>query len=99
MNIKKRKLVNIHDERLCKGRPCVIHMSTDHHMMYWDLLWRDDRGLFERLCPEHGVGHPDPDQFHYWEETNQLHQKIHGCCGCCHYEGIQTKITTYKYED
>lgn len=78
-----RELVNIHPETACTGRPCVIHSPTDHHMRGWRLLWRDDRRIFERLCPEHGIGHPDPDQIPYWEETGQLANTIHGCCGCC----------------
>jgi hypothetical protein len=51
-------------------------------MRGWTLHWRGDRGIFERIC-EHGVGHPDPDQFDYWIETRQKHQMVHGCCGCC----------------
>lgn len=35
------------------------------------------------LCPEHGVGHPDPDQFDYWREINAMYEAAHGCCGCC----------------
>lgn len=62
---------------------CVIHHRTDHHMRHWRLIWRDDRGIFERLCPEHKVGHPDPDQFPYWKATRQESQGVHGCCGCC----------------
>ncbi|NKY60376.1 hypothetical protein [Nocardia flavorosea] len=77
------ELVNVHPETACQGRACVIHAPTDHHMRAWTLLWRDDRGIFERLCPEHGIGHPDPDQYAYWEETGQLANTIHGCCGCC----------------
>lgn len=62
---------------------CVIHNRTDHHMKHWLLIWRDDRGIFERLCPEHGCGHPDPNQGPYWAATGQDWQWIHGCCGCC----------------
>lgn len=58
-------LVNVHPELACAGRDCVIHNPTDHHMRSWPLHWRNDRGLFERICT-HGVGHPDPDQFAYW---------------------------------
>jgi hypothetical protein len=75
-------LANVHPGELCAGRPCPIHNQTDHHMRDWPLLWRDDRGIFERVCP-HGVGHPDPDQLDYWRETGQDAQAIHGCEGCC----------------
>lgn len=78
-----RELVGVHDEALCEGRTCIIHSPTEHHMSEWPLIWRDDRGIFERAC-EHNVAHPDPDQEVYWVETGQEGQAIHGCDGCCH---------------
>jgi hypothetical protein len=65
-----------------KRRPCVIHAPTPHHMRSWYLHWRDDRGIFERIC-EHGTGHPDPDQLDYWKSIGKEAESIHGCCGCC----------------
>jgi hypothetical protein len=76
------RLVNVHPPEKCAGRACVVHNPSDHHMREWPLHWRDDRGIFERIC-EHGVGHPDPDQFEYWDSLGQEWQKVHGCCGCC----------------
>lgn len=76
------ELLNVHDESMCSHRNCVIHNPVDHHMSDWPLVWRDDRGIFERLC-EHGIGHPDPSQFDYWTETDQMWQTVHGCCGDC----------------
>lgn len=61
-------LNNVHDVALCSGRPCVVHNPTDHHMRGFRLLWRNDRAIFERICP-HGIGHPDPDQYAYWLDT------------------------------
>jgi hypothetical protein len=75
-------LHNVHDSLICIGRPCPIHNRTEHHMSHWPIHWRGDRGILERLC-EHGIGHPDPDQFQYWEETGQEWQSVHGCDGCC----------------
>lgn len=80
-------LTKVHPMDNCAGRPCVIHNPTEHHMRRWELLWRDDRQIFERLCVRHGVGHPDPDQFDYWRETRQMWQAVHGCCGCCRKPG------------
>lgn len=76
-------LKNVHPEALCQGRECVIHAPTEHHMRDWSLHWREDRAIFERICPSHGTGHPDPDQMSFWRETNQEWQSVHGCCGCC----------------
>lgn len=74
------RLMNVHQPGVCEGRPCVIHRPSLHGMRGWRLHWRGDRGIFERLCPECGCGHPDPDQYHYWRETNQEWQMVHGCC-------------------
>lgn len=78
------RLVNVHPETACRteGHPCVIHSPSDHHMQGWRLLWRGDRGMFERTC-EHGVGHPDPDDFGYHERNGRSHLGSHGCDGCC----------------
>lgn len=58
-------LGSVHPMDNCAGESCVIHNPSDHHMRAWTLNWRDDRRLFERICP-HGIGHPDPDQFEFW---------------------------------
>ncbi len=75
-------LVNVHPMDNCAGRECVIHNPSDHHMRHMRLHWRDDRGIFERIC-EHGTGHPDPDQFKFWDSIGQSYQSVHGCDGCC----------------
>lgn len=75
-------LHNVHSARTCRHRHCVIHNPLAHHMEDWPLIWRNDRGIFERIC-EHGVGHPDPSQFEYWQDTEQWFMGTHGCCGCC----------------
>lgn len=83
--IGKVKLVNLHDPALCEGRGCVVHHPTDHRMIDWPLTWRGDKGVFERHCPEHGVGHPDPDDAAYLRSIDKLAWLFHGCCQeqCC----------------
>lgn len=75
-------LYNVHDQTACRGA-CPIHKPSTHHMREWPLHWRDDRGIFERICP-HGIGHPDPDslrrEVEYHEDT---YAGVHGCDGCC----------------
>ena len=56
---------------------CTIHTPSEHHMISWPQLWRDDRGIMERVCP-HEIGHPDPDEIFLDDFTT-----IHGCDGCC----------------
>ena len=69
----------VHTETEACQDGCVIHHPLDHHMRHWRLIWRSDRGIFERLC-EHGVGHPDPSQGPYWTRMGQDWQWVHGCC-------------------
>lgn len=76
------RLTNVHESWRCAGRPCVIHAPTLHHMRTWRLHWRGDRGIFERIC-QHGVGHPDPDQFAFWKKTGRDYEAVHGCDFCC----------------
>lgn len=49
-----------------------------HHMGSWPMQWREEVGMFERLCA-HGVGHPDPGY--------PLRMRRHGCDGCCSHGG------------
>ena len=75
-------ITNVHRRMLCYGRACPVHRRTDHHMRSWPQYWRGDRGIIERVC-EHGIGHPDPDQYDYWFTSGQESQSVHGCDGCC----------------
>src|SRR3954470_22438672 len=79
-------VIRTHVRDQCQGRPCVIHAPTDHSMREMPLIWRWDRGIFERKCP-HGIGHPDPDQEAYWREQGGQarvdSEMVHGCCGQC----------------
>lgn len=77
-------LRGVHSPKACAGQnACPMHKPSPHTMRDWPVIWRDDRGILERLCPKHGCGHPDPDQDEYWADTGQMWQSIHGCCGCC----------------
>lgn len=73
----------VHPESACKGRPCTFHNPTEHPMSSWDFVWRTSRGYLERICPQHKVGHPDPDSMFYFFEMGRRDALIHGCCGCC----------------
>lgn len=75
-------LYNVHERSDTCEQSCVIHNPLTNHMSDWQLHWRNDRGIFERICP-HGIGHPEPSQYPYWDATHQGHQKVHGCDGCC----------------
>lgn len=70
-------LHNVHPKDRCEGRPCIIHNPLSTHMDSWPLIWRADRGIFERKC-EHEVGHPAPEQAGLYAGI-----MVHGCDGCC----------------
>jgi hypothetical protein len=72
---KSEQVLVVHHPKKCKGQFCAVHNPSNHHMRDWQQHYRLDRGITERLCPKHGVGHPDPD------DPNP--DKVHGCCGCC----------------
>jgi hypothetical protein len=77
--------LKVHQRKDCTP-PCPIHDPSEHPMRDFKLHYREDRGIFERLCP-HGVGHPDPDTLAYiatklGDEEAEA-QGIHGCDGCC----------------
>lgn len=77
-------LGDVHPETKCAGRACVVHNPSDHRMRDWPLVWRADKGgSMERTCPEHGVGHPDPDDLAYHVAEGRDWVANHGCCGCC----------------
>jgi hypothetical protein len=76
-------IYNVHSARQCSGRPCVLHRPSNHHLRGWMLHYRDDKGQMERICPCHGVGHPDPDDLAYQLSIGREGAGIHGCPGCC----------------
>lgn len=75
-----RVLCNIHSAETCSGQWCVIHNPMPHGMKDWVLHWREDRRIFERICPECGCGHYDSSQLEYHLNTGQESQAVHGCC-------------------
>jgi hypothetical protein len=92
-DIKRIGLVDIHQKTdECHTLGCVVHHWSKHHMRNMPLLWRDDRGIFERTC-EHGIGHPDPDGAHWLERQGYGYENIHGCDGCCSPNGYFGKAT------
>lgn len=83
-------VLRTHGPTQCLGEFCTIHNPSEHHMRTWPMNWRSDRGIMERLCPDRGIGHPDPDDMAYWrrrDPENAWAQAIHGCDGCCRSEG------------
>lgn len=83
-------VLRTHGPEVCSPEyPCCIHRPSDHHMKDWPWSVRLDRFdlLTERHCPDHGIGHPDPDSLsfierQYGKDTADV-SGIHGCDGCC----------------
>jgi hypothetical protein len=80
----KKMLLTTHTPDKCEGRPCCVHNPSDHHLRSWEMNYRQDKGIMERICPDHGVGHPDPDDLAYWLSIGHPEMGVHACCGCCH---------------
>lgn len=79
--ISGRMYDGIHNRSKCAGEGCVVHNPSDEHLKDLPLLFREDRGFFERIC-EHGVGHPAIDDVRFKAARGQ-DISVHGCCGCC----------------
>ena len=71
--------LNCHEESVCRGDFCTLHNRSDHKMRAFPQHWRADRGIMERIC-EHGVGHPDPDEY---QVRMGFDKGTHGCDFCC----------------
>jgi hypothetical protein len=78
------EMINVHSPQACaEALGCAIHnRPSDHPLKNAKMLWRNDRGILERLC-EHGVGHPDADSAAYLASIGRSNDNIHGCDGCC----------------
>lgn len=80
-------LIRVHPFIKCVGRNCTIHNPSEHPLSGAPLNWRDDKGIFERMCP-HDVGHDDPDDVEYRKTQEPIEEfrgyiGVHGCDGCC----------------
>ena len=77
---------NVHSADQCGTDICVIHNPSKHPMRNWRMHLRET-GLVERICEQHGIGHPDPDSRAYLNEFGPEGSRgtwgVHGCCGCC----------------
>lgn len=75
----------VHDPKRCANRGCAIHNHpSDHPLKDAPMLWRDDAGKLERICP-HGIGHDDHDSVEWAKGAfpDRKHIGVHGCDGCC----------------
>lgn len=75
------EVIYTHPEFSCNGKFCTIHKRSDHSMRSFPQHWRSDRSIMERIC-EHGIGHPDPDEYKLLGKDGQ-YEAVHGCDGCC----------------
>lgn len=81
-------LQNVHRQDKCQG-PCPFHSPSDHHMVDWDVEWDqkwNNSPRLWRICPDHEVGHPDPDVVTWMKANLKLEEDPgdHHCdCVCC----------------
>lgn len=83
----RESVLKSHGVESCRPNACPLHAPSNHHMQAWRLHWRAGRRRMERVCPAHGVGHPDPDHLGYVARRRGAEacyaESVHGCCGCC----------------
>jgi hypothetical protein len=72
-------LTNVHPRLECIGEWCPIHRPMPGPWSNWPRLWRDDRGIMERVCPC-GIGHPVAEMYQWALENGQGFNLVHGCC-------------------
>lgn len=75
------EIIYTHPIFSCYGKNCTIHNRSMHSMRHYPQHWRADRAIMERVC-EHGVGHPDPDEYKIAGNAGK-YEMVHGCDGCC----------------
>ena len=87
--------LHTHTIDLCKGEVCSIHNKTDHNLRSYPQFYRFDRGIMERIC-DHGVGHPDPDDYLI---RKGIDDGTHGCDGCCYRFATQEEYDAARSKD
>ena len=78
------QLANTHQPESCAGRLCDVHdRRGPEPFASWPLNWRDDRGVFEVICPC-SIGHPSPAEITCLMAAAPFtfrYLLYHGCCG------------------
>jgi len=72
------RITHVHSPLACAGEYCCVHNPSEHPMVTWPQIWRQDKHQMERQCP-HGHSHPDPDD----PATKTSYGAAHDCDGCC----------------
>lgn len=80
--LESGQVLNTHAVDECAGTWCAIHKPQPGPWQEWPRMWREDRGIMERVCP-HGVGHPIAEMYDWAIENNRGFDLIHGCCAEC----------------
>jgi hypothetical protein len=82
-------LLRTHPERACVGDHCCIHNPSDHPLRDAPQAWDPRLRAVYRTC-EHGVVHPDYDDFAFRIRVGTSSALlaligVHNCDGCCHW--------------
>lgn len=77
--IESGQVVATHLQEQCFGEWCAIHHPQPGPWGEWPRLWREDRGIMERICPC-GVGHPVAEMYDWAIESGRGFELVHGCC-------------------
>ena len=77
--LESGQMISTHTRDQCFGEWCAIHKPQPGPWETWPRLWRDDRGIMERICPC-GVGHPVAEMYEWAIEYGRGYDLVHGCC-------------------
>lgn len=77
--LESGQVLNTHNESECRGQWCAIHLPMPGPWSEWPRMWREDRGIMERICPC-GIGHPVAEMYDWAIENGRGFELVHGCC-------------------
>jgi hypothetical protein len=69
-------LYNVHPKDTCRP-PCGFHAPSNHPLRNWPLAYDVWKERLQRVCPDHGDLHADPDTFEYKATLCKCD------CNCC----------------
>ena len=85
-----QKLIKVHASYECFQPNCCVHNPSDHHMKEWLMIFKPEYGSMQRICPDHAIFHPDPDDPFAFK---------HECpCGCCNLKSQAIEVELIDIE-